>query len=137
MYEVRSNRKRKVQLSWLRGEEGFGDIKYKIFKKPFKITFVFITPLSWHKQNRQKRLQVTLYARPTTSVKKTLLQHFFVHIAKAGKNFVEIKKLVETVYGDKGLTMRAIYTILKKVKAEKIADDQRWQKTKKTWGLAF
>lgn len=55
-----------------------------------------------------------------------------MHIAKAGKNFVEIKKLVETVYGDKGLTMRAIYTILKKVKAEKIADDQRWQKTKKT-----
>jgi len=55
-----------------------------------------------------------------------------VDLAKAGKSFKEIKELVETVYGDKGLKMRAIYTILKKVKAGENVDDQRGRKSKKT-----
>ena len=45
---------------------------------------------------------------------------------------MEIKELVETVYGDKGLKMRAIYTILKKVKAGEDAADLRGWNTKKT-----
>ena len=53
-------------------------------------------------------------------------------LAKGGKNFKAIKELVETVYGDKGLKMRAIYTILKKVKAGEDAADLRGWNTKKT-----
>ena len=57
---------------------------------------------------------------------------FVVDLAKGGKNFKEIKKLVDTVKRDKGLKMRAIYTILKKVKAGKNAADLRDRNTKKT-----
>ena len=57
---------------------------------------------------------------------------FVVDLVKAGKSFKEIKKLVGSVYGDKGLKMRAIYTILKKVKAGKNAPDLRGWNTKKT-----
>jgi hypothetical protein len=60
-----------------------------------------------------------------------------VDLAKAGKMFKDIKELMDTVYWDKGLKMRAIYTILKKVKSEENANDQRGKKTKKTRGLAI
>ena len=43
--------------------------------------------------------------------------------------FKDIKELMDTVFWDKGLKMRAIYTILKKVKSEKNANDQRSKKT--------
>ena len=62
----------------------------------------------------------------------TRVHDFVVDLAKGGKNFKEIKELVETVYGDKGLKMRAIYTILKKVKAGEDAADLRGWNTKKT-----
>ena len=62
----------------------------------------------------------------------TQVHDFVVALAKGGKNFKEIKELVETVYGDKGLKMRAIYTILKKVKAGEDAADLRGWNTKKT-----
>ena len=52
-------------------------------------------------------------------------------LAKAGKMFKDIKELMDTVFWDKGLKMRAIYTILKKVKSEENANDQRGKKTKK------
>jgi histone-lysine N-methyltransferase SETMAR len=45
---------------------------------------------------------------------------------------LEIKKTVETVYGDKALKKTAIYAILKKVKAGKNTDDQRHLNPKKT-----
>ena len=56
---------------------------------------------------------------------------FVVDLAKAGKKFKEMKKMVEIVYGDMGLKIRAIYTILKKVKTEKGSADLRGQNTKK------
>ena len=62
----------------------------------------------------------------------TRVHDFVVDLAKAGKKFKEMKKMVEIVYGDMGLKMRAIYTILKKVKTEKGPADLRGQNTKKT-----
>ena len=70
-------------------------------------------------------------ARPPTSVKMTRVHDFVVDLAKAGKKLKEMKKMVEIVYGDMGLKMRAIYTILKKVKTEKGPADLRGQNTKK------
>ena len=52
-------------------------------------------------------------------------------LAKAGKKLKEMKEMVEIVNGDKALKMRAIYTILKKVKTEKEPADLRGQNTKK------
>ena len=50
---------------------------------------------------------------------------FAADLAKAGKGFKEIKELVDSVYGIKGLKKTAIYDIIKKVKAGKNPDDQR------------
>ena len=61
----------------------------------------------------------------------TRVHDFVVDLAKAGKKLMEMKKMVEIVYGDMGLKMRAIYTILKKVKTEKGPADLRGQNTKK------
>ena len=70
-------------------------------------------------------------ARPPTSLKMTRVHDFVVDLAKAGKKFKEMKEMVEIVNGDKRLKMRAIYTILKKVKTEKEPADLRGQNTKK------
>jgi len=60
-----------------------------------------------------------------------------VDLAKAGKMFKDVKELMDTVYWDKGLKMRAIYTILKKVKSEKTPTIRGVKKTQKTRGLAI
>ena len=70
-------------------------------------------------------------ARPPTSLKMTRVHDFVVDLAKAGKKLKEMKEMVEIVNGDKALKMRAIYTILKKVKTEKEPADLRGQNTKK------
>ena len=67
----------------------------------------------------------------------TRVHDFVVDLAKAGKKLKEMKEMVEIVNGDKALKMRAIYTILKKVKTEKEPADLRGQNTKKPWGLAI
>jgi hypothetical protein len=58
-----------------------------------------------------------------------------VDLAKGGKSFGDIKKLVDTVYGDKALKKTQIYEILKQVNMGK---NRRWsnkQKTKMTSDL--
>jgi hypothetical protein len=61
----------------------------------------------------------------------TRVPDFVADLARAGKGFLEIKKTVETVYGDKALKKTAIYVILKKIKAGKNTDDQRHLSPKK------
>ena len=61
----------------------------------------------------------------------TRVRDFVADLARAGKGFLEIKKTVETVYGDKALKKTAIYAILKKVKAGENTDDQRHLNPKK------
>ncbi len=66
------------------------------------------------------------------------MHDFVVDLAKGGKSFGEIKKLVDDVYGDKALKKTQIYEILKRVKMGKNKEDQRGfnkQKTKMTAGL--
>jgi hypothetical protein len=54
-----------------------------------------------------------------------------VDLAKGGKSFEEIKKLVDDVQGDQALKKTQIYEILKRVKMGKNTDDQRGVKTPK------
>ena len=44
------------------------------------------------------------------------VHYFIVDLAKGGKSFGDIKKLVGDVYGDKALKKTQIYEILKQVK---------------------
>ncbi len=44
----------------------------------------------------------------------------FVDLAKGGKSFGDIKKLVDDVYGDKAPKKTQIYKILKQVKMRKM-----------------
>ena len=46
----------------------------------------------------------------------------FVELAKGGKSFWDIKKLLDDVYGDKALKKTQIYKILKQVKMGKIEE---------------
>jgi hypothetical protein len=65
----------------------------------------------------------------------TRVHDFVVDLAKGGKSFGDIKKLVDDVYGDKALKKTQIYEILKRVKMGKNTDDRREftkQKTKMT-----
>ena len=55
----------------------------------------------------------------------TRVHDFVVDLAKGGKSFGEIKKLVDDVYGDKALKKTQIYEILKQL---------RWAKTLKIEG---
>ena len=62
----------------------------------------------------------------------------FVVLVKGGKNFGDIKKLVDDVYGDMAFKKTQIYEILKRVKMGKNTDDRRGftkQKTKMTADL--
>jgi hypothetical protein len=46
----------------------------------------------------------------------TRLHHFAVDLAKAGRSFSEIKKVMDSVHEDKGLKKTVIIAIFKKVK---------------------
>jgi hypothetical protein len=46
----------------------------------------------------------------------TRVRDFVADLARAGKDYLEIKKTVEAAYGDKALKKTAIYAIIKKVK---------------------
>ncbi len=59
----------------------------------------------------------------------------FVDLAKGGKSFGDIKKLVDDVYEDKALKMTQIYKILKQVKMGKNRRGFTKQKTKMTADL--
>ena len=59
----------------------------------------------------------------------------FVDLAKGGKSFGDIKKLVDDVYGDKALKKTQIYKILKQVKMGKNRRGFTKQKTKMTADL--
>jgi hypothetical protein len=61
----------------------------------------------------------------------TRLNHFAVDLAKAGRSFREIKAMVDSVYGDKGLNKTVIIAILKKVKEGKNADNRKGFPTEK------
>jgi histone-lysine N-methyltransferase SETMAR len=61
----------------------------------------------------------------------TRVRDFVADLVRARKGFLEIKKTVDTVYGDKALKKTAIYAILKKVKAGENTDDQRHLNPKK------
>ena len=54
----------------------------------------------------------------------------FVDLAKGGKSFGDIKKLVDDVYGDEALKKTQIYKILKQVKMGKNWRGFTKQKTK-------
>jgi hypothetical protein len=65
----------------------------------------------------------------------TRVHDFVVDLAKGGKSFGDIKKLVGDVYGDKALKKTQIYEILQRVKMGKNTDDRSGftqQKTKMT-----
>jgi hypothetical protein len=62
----------------------------------------------------------------------TRVRDFVADLARAGKSYLEIKKMVDLVYGDKALKKTAIYAILKKVKSGKTTEDQRRFNPKKT-----
>ena len=59
----------------------------------------------------------------------------FVDLAKGGKSFGDIKKLVDDVYGDMALKKTQIYKILKQVKMGKNRRGFTKQKTKMTADL--
>ena len=59
----------------------------------------------------------------------------FVDLAKGGKSFGDIKKLVDDVYGDMALKKNQIYEILKRVKMGKNTDDRRVFTKQKTADL--
>ena len=59
----------------------------------------------------------------------------FVDLAKGGKSFGDIKKLVDDVYGDKALKKTQIYKILKQVNMGKNRRGFTKQKTKMTADL--
>jgi hypothetical protein len=59
----------------------------------------------------------------------------FVDLAKDGKSFGDIKKLVDDVYGDKALKKTQIYKILKQVNMGKNRRGFTKQKTKITTDL--
>ncbi len=59
----------------------------------------------------------------------------FVDLAKGGKSFEDIKKLVDDVYGDKAHKKTQIYEILKQVKMGKNRRGFTKQKTKMTADL--
>jgi len=68
----------------------------------------------------------------------TKVKDFVVDLAKAGKGLKEIKQMVDTVYGDKSMSSRQIYRLLKLVKTGKKTDDRRCfnpQKTARTADL--
>jgi hypothetical protein len=55
----------------------------------------------------------------------TRVYDFVVDLAKGGKSFGDIKKLVDDVYGDKALKKTQIYEILKQLKLVENTDDRR------------
>jgi hypothetical protein len=66
--------------------------------------------------------QITL---PLPTVVMTPVHDFVVDLAKGGKSFKEIKKLVDDVQGDQALKKTQIYDILKRVKMGKNTDDPK------------
>ena len=62
----------------------------------------------------------------------TRVRDFVADLARAGKDYLEIKKTVEAAYGDKALKKTAIYAIIKKVKKGETTADQRPLNSKKT-----
>ena len=68
----------------------------------------------------------------------TKVKDFVADLAKAGKGLKEIKEMADTVYGDKSISSRQIYHLLKQVKAGENTDDRRRfnpQKTARTASL--
>jgi transcriptional regulator GlxA family with amidase domain len=57
---------------------------------------------------------------------------FVAALARAGKSYREIKKMVDAEFGDQTLKQTAIYAIIKKVKDGKTTEDQRHLNAKKT-----
>jgi hypothetical protein len=51
------------------------------------------------------------------------VRDFIGGLARARKSANEIKSLTDSAFGDKSLTKRTIYDILKKVKAGEMTDD--------------
>ena len=65
----------------------------------------------------------------------TRVHYFVVDLAKGGKSFGDIKKLVDDVYGDMARKKTQIYEILKRVKMGKNTDDRRGFTKQKTADL--
>ena len=63
------------------------------------------------------------------------VHYFVVDLAKGGKSFGDIKKLVDDVYRDMALKKTQIYEILKRVKMGKNTDDRRGFTKQKTADL--
>jgi histone-lysine N-methyltransferase SETMAR len=57
---------------------------------------------------------------------------FIAELARASKGYKEIKETVDAAFGDKTLQKKAIYDIIKEVKAGKDTADQRHLNLKKT-----
>lgn len=64
----------------------------------------------------------------------TRVRDFVADLARAGKDYLEIKKTVEAAYGDKALKKTAIYAIIKKVKKGETTADQHHLNSKKPCG---
>jgi hypothetical protein len=65
----------------------------------------------------------------------TRVHYFVVDLAKGGKSFGDIKKLVDDVYGDMARKKTQIYEILKRVKMGKNTVDRRGFTKQKTADL--
>jgi hypothetical protein len=65
----------------------------------------------------------------------TRVHYFVVDLAKGGKSFGDIKKLVDDVYGDMARKKTQIYEILKRVKMGKNTVDRRGFRKQKTADL--
>ena len=62
---------------------------------------------------------------PRTGKRKSSIRNFAARLAIAGKGFYEIKKPATVEKGEQALQKTQIYSIIKNVKAEKKASDQR------------
>ena len=62
----------------------------------------------------------------------TRVHYFVVDLAKGGKSFEDIKKLVDDIYGDMARKKTQIYKILKRVKMGKNTVDRRGFTKQKT-----
>jgi hypothetical protein len=85
--------------------------------------FPLTLPPSRPLRNQLFSLLGKLQCLPLPVFSMTGIHDFVVDLAKGGKSFGDIKKLMDDVYGDKALKKTQIYEILKLVKLWKNTDD--------------
>ncbi len=95
------------------------------------MTFTFTGPR--HRLWRHlSRLPLSQLHRPPPIYVMTRVRNFIRDVLRAGKSVKEAKKMVDDVFGENSLKMRAIYDMLKLVKAGENTDDKRRLNARKT-----